>query len=128
MVDHWDEVRLTQILDNLITNAVKYAPTGEITVRLAHFPDHAAIDVRDRGPGIAPEHLPHIFERFYRGPGESVSARGVGLGLAITRALVEAHDCTFEVESALGESTVFTVSLPWNAAVRNAREQVTSPA
>lgn len=128
MVGHWDEVRLTQILDNLITNAVKYAPTGEITVRLAHFPDHAAIDVRDRGPGIAPEHLPHIFERFYRGPGESVSARGVGLGLAITRALVEVHGGTIEAESALGEGTVFTVTLPWNAAVRNAREQVTSPA
>jgi PAS domain S-box-containing protein len=113
MVGYWDGGRLSQVLDNLITNAVKYAPEGEIVVRLVPHDDHATVMVEDHGPGIPPENLPHIFDRFYRGTNGSNSSRGVGLGLAITKALVEAHGGEIDVESSVGEGTRFTVTLPW---------------
>ncbi len=67
--------------------------------------------VRDSGPGIAPEALPHIFERFYRGQ-VSRTGRGAGLGLSIAKELVEAQGGTLKVESELGQGTVFTMTLP----------------
>ncbi len=116
MIGHWDEGRLSQVLDNLVTNAVKYAPEGEIVLRLVPHDDHAEVIVKDHGPGIPPENLPYIFDRFYRGTNGSGSSRGVGLGLAITKALVEAHGGTIHVASTVGTGTVFTVSLPWRLA------------
>jgi PAS domain S-box-containing protein len=115
MAGRWDEGRLAQVLDNLLSNAVKYAPGGPIEVALARSDDQAVITVQDHGPGIDPESLPHIFDRFYRGAAERASSRGVGLGLAISRALVEAHGGTIRVDSEAGAGTRFTVTLPWSA-------------
>ncbi|HYH13564.1 MAG TPA: PAS domain S-box protein [Thermomicrobiales bacterium] len=127
LVGMWDQARLAQILDNLLTNATKYAPTGDIAVRLTNQGSCAEIVVQDHGPGIAPEHLPYIFDRFYREPGSGSLARGVGLGLAITKALVEAHGGEISVDSTAGEGTAFTVRLPWDAAeMRSARTDTTT--
>ena len=96
----------------LIDNACRHTPPGaviEVSARLAG--GNAAISVRDSGPGIPPDVLPHIFERFYRGE-VSRSGPGAGLGLSIAKVLIEAQDGTFRVESALGQGSVFTVILP----------------
>jgi len=107
-----DRDALKQVLLILIDNACTHAPPGaviEVSARPAG--ENAAISVRDSGPGIAPDVLPHIFERFYRGE-VSRSGPGAGLGLAIARDLVEAQDGTIQVESQVGQGSVFTVFLP----------------
>jgi len=106
-----DEGRLQQILMNLLDNAVKHtAPDGQISVNLERLGAAARLMVRDTGEGIAPEHLPHIFERGYR-----VSRRGpgsYGFGLAIVKQLAEAHSGHVEVESEAGRGSCFSVWLP----------------
>ena len=110
----WDADRVGQVVQNLLTNAVTHAPEeGTVTVRFACAPGEARISVADEGPGIAPEHLPHLFDRFYRG--EATGAGGLGLGLYISRMLVEAHGGRIEVDSQLGHGTIFTVVLPRDA-------------
>lgn len=109
-----DDGRLTQVLINLLDNALTYTPSGgAVTVRIRPDGGQVVMQVEDTGPGIAPEHLPRLFERFYRGDfarkGES---GGSGLGLAIVKEIVEAHGGTVRVESTLGKGTVFTVTLP----------------
>jgi PAS domain S-box-containing protein len=113
----WDTMRIEQALGNVLNNAVKYAPTGPIDVTLTPTDTHVEITVRDRGQGIAPENLPRVFERFYRVPGEGSMARGVGLGLTITRTLVEAHGGSVSIESELGEGTTVTIALPWDSSL-----------
>ena len=109
-----DQDRLKQLLLNLIDNALRYTPAeGAVTLDLVHGAQEAIIRVRDTGPGIPAEHLPHIFERFYRI--DSARARqtgGTGLGLAISREIVEAHGGRIEVESTIGAGSTFTVVLP----------------
>jgi len=109
-----DEGWLRHILINLLDNAVRYTPPGgTVTVCIEEVGNKVVIAVKDTGPGIAPEHLPHLFERFYRV--ESARDResgGVGLGLAIAKEIAEAHGGTIRVESEVGKSTVFTVTLP----------------
>ena len=117
LIGRWDVQRVEQALDNVLSNAVKYAPTGPIDVSLIPHEIDVEIAVRDRGQGIAPEHLPLVFERFYRVPGEPSNTRGVGLGLTITRNLVEAHGGTIAVESTPGEGTLVTISLPWDSSL-----------
>lgn len=103
---------LEQVLRNLLDNAVKYTrPGGQITVALRVEDGKAELTVRDDGVGIAPEDLPHVFERFYRAP----SARGrsgAGLGLAIAAWIVRAHGGTITVDSVPGQGSTFTVRLP----------------
>lgn len=109
-----DPDALRQILVNLLDNAVRYSPPGA-TVRCTaeRHPDGVRLVVADTGPGIPREHLPRIFERFYRvDPARSREAGGTGLGLAIVRHLVEAHGGTVRAESVLGEGTTLTVTLP----------------
>jgi signal transduction histidine kinase len=96
----------------LIDNAVKYTPEGgRVSLSLTHAGNEAVILVTDTGIGIAPEHLPNIFERFYRAD-PARSGSGAGLGLAIARWLVDAHGGCIEVESTPGQGSTFRVLLP----------------
>ena len=107
-----DTTRLEQILLNLLNNAAKYAPNGgRIDVRLHAEDGMAVLEVGDYGPGIALAALPHIFERFYRADGSS-GQQGLGVGLFITRELVQAHGGEIAVDSTPGEGATFTVRLP----------------
>jgi two-component system, OmpR family, sensor kinase len=106
-----DEGRLNQILENLLDNAIKHTPAGgTIAVRVLPHADGLALCVEDTGEGIAPEHLPHIFDRTFRAEkGRSVA--GYGLGLAIVKHLAEAHGGNVEAASELGSGTRITVWL-----------------
>jgi signal transduction histidine kinase len=107
-----DLVRLQQVAANLIDNAVKYTPSGgEVTVAVTRVDGRSQLLVRDTGPGIATEELPRIWERLYRGD-QSRTERGLGLGLSLVKAVVEAHGGTVSVESTPGKGALFTVSLP----------------
>ena len=113
-----DADRLHQLLMILLDNAIRHTPpTGRIRVALAATPDgQARIAVRDEGEGIAPEHLPHLFERFYRADGaRGRSSGGTGLGLAIAHAICRAHGGEITVTSAPGKGSTFLVTLPGDA-------------
>ena len=108
-----DRQRLVQVLTNLLTNAIKYSPEGsEIVVRITRVAGEAHVAVIDQGVGIPPEALPHLFSRFYRVTGSEERAPGLGLGLYITRRIVEEHGGRIEVDSEPGRGSVFTVILP----------------
>jgi signal transduction histidine kinase len=108
-----DPDRLEQVVDNLTANAIRHAPDrGHVELRARLTSAAAEIAVEDDGGGIAAEHLPHIFDRFYKVDAARASgAAGSGLGLSIARAIVERHGGTISVESQRGR-TVFTVRLP----------------
>jgi PAS domain S-box-containing protein len=108
-----DQHRLNQVLTNLLTNALKYSPDGaDVTVRIAREANEARIAVVDRGAGIPPEAIPHLFERFYRVTGTAHMVQGLGLGLYISNRIVEAHGGRIEVESEPGRGSTFSVVLP----------------
>jgi len=109
-----DRVALERVILNLIENAVRYSPPGEnVTVRLSKSTPWIEIQIIDTGGGIAPEHLPHLFERFYRvDKARSRIHGGSGLGLSIVKALVEAHGGSVTVRSEVGQGSTFTVRLP----------------
>jgi len=86
-----DEIRIEQVISNLISNAIKYTSGGEIHITGQSLPDQIILCVRDEGPGIATGDLPYIFDRFYRAPETSRKTKGAGLGLYLARAIVEAH-------------------------------------
>ena len=109
-----DPSRMAQVLHNLIGNALRHTPAGG-TISLSVTQTHAntRIIVRDNGEGISPEHLPHIFDRFYRV--DRTRARttgGSGLGLAIAKAIVESHNGTIGVSSTPDQGSTFTITLP----------------
>ena len=106
-----DPFRLEQVMINLLTNALKYAPGSSVSVSLQTDGDWVALRVQDDGPGIAPEQLERIFERFARvGPSDGIA--GLGLGLYISREIVLAHGGDIRVESLPGAGTTFVVCLP----------------
>ena len=109
-----DEARLIQVVLNLVHNAVRHShPGGTVTITVQLDGTQAVLSVRDTGQGIAAEHLPHIFERFYRAdPSRSRVDGGTGLGLAIVQWIVTAHHGTITVASEPGQGSVFTVRLP----------------
>jgi two-component system, OmpR family, sensor kinase len=109
-----DRTKLQQVVYNLMENAFKYTQEGgQITVTLQKSGRDAVLKVKDNGPGIAAEHLPHIFDRFYRvDKARSREAGGTGLGLAIVHQLVMLHGGEIHVESEVGKGTTFTVELP----------------
>jgi signal transduction histidine kinase len=101
---------LIRLFLNLLDNAVKYTPKGgQITLKAAREAVHVTVTIADTGCGIAPEQLPHIFERFYRAADR---APGTGLGLAIAQSIAREHGGRIEAASQLGEGSVFTVYLP----------------
>lgn len=118
-----DAHALLRLLDNLLDNAARYTPAdGEITVTGAAAGETVTLEVADTGPGIAPEHLPHVGERFYRADAARTGASGgTGLGLAICRSIVEAHGGQMSVDSALGIGTRVCVVLPRAASVAAAQ-------
>lgn len=107
-----DPDRLERILVNLLSNALKYSPAGA-PVFIRCRPERGGVEIAivDGGSGIGPEALPHIFDRYCRVESTS-GAEGLGLGLAITRMLVEAHHGTISVESELGKGSTFRVWMP----------------
>jgi signal transduction histidine kinase len=108
-----DAQRLHQALLNLLGNAVKYCCSGDtVTVVARGEGEHLAVSVADDGPGIAAPELGRVFERFYRVPGAERRASGAGLGLSITRQIVEVHGGKIEVTSEEGKGTTFTFTLP----------------
>jgi len=106
-----DTVRLAQVFENLFENAFKYAPDSNISITLRNLGDRLTVTFADRGPGIASEHLPFLFERFYRVPAQS-GKRGTGLGLFICRQILQAHNGQISVETAPGKGTAFRIDLP----------------
>ncbi|NJO83597.1 MAG: GAF domain-containing protein [Blastochloris sp.] len=114
---HGDFQRLKQIFNNLISNAIKYTPPeGRIQIAAEATNDSIRIAVIDNGIGISPEDQARIFERFYRvRHAETETIEGTGLGLALVKKLVEAHGGQLGLESALGEGSTFTVTLPLTA-------------
>lgn len=107
-----DARRLRQVLINLGTNALRATSHGAVTFALAADPEGVRITVRDTGTGIAPDALPHLFEEFTQAGPPSTQAGGSGLGLALTRDLVDWHAGRIEVESTLGAGSTFHVILP----------------
>jgi len=110
-----DPDRLRQLIMILLDNAIRHTPPGgHVRVAVASGPDSTArIAVRDDGEGITAEHIPHLFERFYRADGARGRASGgTGLGLAIARAICRAHGGDIEVRSNPGQGATFIATLP----------------
>jgi heavy metal sensor kinase len=109
-----DKVKLRQLFINILENAVRYTPAdGNISVSLVEKDSNAVVSISDTGIGIPPEHLSHIFERFYRVDKARARADGgVGLGLAIAKIITESHKGKIEVESEVGKGTTFKISIP----------------
>ena len=110
-----DRDRLKQVILNLVSNAVNYTPAGgEVRLWLSKIDQRACLKVEDTGPGIPPEDLPYIFDRFYRGDPsrKRTENSGFGLGLSIAKWIVDRHGGQIEVESQVGKGTRFTVWLP----------------
>lgn len=107
-----DESRLEQVLSNLISNAIKYAPHGAIRINGQTLPDQIIICVQDEGPGIAAGDLPHIFDRFYRAKEATRKTKGAGLGLYLARAIVEAHGGRMWADANTGQGARVCFSLP----------------
>jgi heavy metal sensor kinase len=116
----FDLVQIERMLSNLLSNAIKFTPAGgDVRVVLDRWDNEAVIRVEDTGEGIPAEHLPHIFDRFYRvrGAGEQASPeKGLGLGLSFVAWIARAHGGTVDVQSEPGKGTVFTLTLPLNSA------------
>jgi signal transduction histidine kinase len=109
-----DRVRLQQVAANLIDNAIKYTPAGgEVQVEVASDASNGLLRVRDTGMGIPAVELPHIWDRLFRGD-RSRTERGLGLGLSLVKAVVEAHGGTVGVKSEPGSESEFTVAIPRN--------------
>jgi signal transduction histidine kinase len=114
LVVNGDKVKLRQLFINILENAVRYTPSeGNVSISLMRKDSNAFVAISDTGIGIPPEHLPHIFERFYRvDKARSRADGGVGLGLAIAKYIAESHKGNIAVESEVGKGTTFTVSIP----------------
>jgi two-component system phosphate regulon sensor histidine kinase PhoR len=123
-----DPTRITQVFDNLLSNAVKYAPGSPVMISLKNTNDTCNITVQDKGPGIAKQHLSHLFERFYRVPDTRISSHGTGLGLFICQEIIHGHGGEITVSSEVSKGTTFTITLPTkfdNQEIKAVREEAT---
>ena len=112
----WDRYRIEQVVANLFGNAIKYAPNGAVTITVRSEKDTALLIVKDSGPGVAPKNQERIFQRFERAiSGNDVS--GLGLGLFISRQILDLHGGSIQIESQLGTGATFLVALPANSAM-----------
>ena len=108
-----DGLSLSEAFVNIIGNAIKYSHDGSrIVVNAKENGTDVVISIQDNGVGISEEDLPHIFDGFYRGKSGQAMATGHGIGLAVSRQIIEAHNGSIVVESELGKGTTFTVRLP----------------
>jgi len=105
-----DRTQIERVISNLVINAIRYTKRGEIKISAECRDDHLAVSVGDTGSGIPPEYLPHIFDKFVQVPGAATG--GAGLGLTISKSLVEAHGGQISVQSEVGRGTTFTFTLP----------------
>jgi len=114
-----DDGRIRQLISNLLDNAIKYSPRGSgVTITLGRKANDVVLTIADEGCGISSEHLPHVFDRFYRADAaRSRATAGFGLGLAICRTIVEAHGGNIEIESEPGRSTKVICTLPAESSV-----------
>lgn len=119
-----DELRLEQVISNLIGNAIKYSPSGEINISGQVRPDIVIICVSDQGPGIAPQDIPHIFDRFYRAPEIARQTKGAGLGLYLTRSIIEAHGGRIWVDPETGKGARICFALPRNPELKTMLQMV----
>ena len=111
-----DGVRISQVFENLFSNAVKYAPGSPIAISIRRVGKTLKVVFADRGPGIPEDYLPFIFERFYRVPGQA-TVTGTGLGLYICKQIILAHHGKIWAESVLDEGTTFFIELPIESAM-----------
>jgi PAS domain S-box-containing protein len=107
-----DENRIEQVLSNLVSNSIKYAPSGEIRISGSTRPEQVIVCVSDNGPGIEPRDLPHIFDRFYRSTNAVKQTKGAGLGLYLARAIIEAHGGRMWADPKPGSGARICFSLP----------------
>lgn len=119
-----DELRLEQVISNLIGNAIKYSPGGEINISGQVRPDIVIVCVSDQGPGIAPQDIPHIFDRFYRAPEMARQTKGAGLGLYLTRSIIEAHGGRIWVDPESGKGARICFALPRNPELKSTLQMV----
>src|SRR5262252_3348051 len=116
-----DEQRLTQVVLNLVGNAIKFTDTGEVRITAKAVNGHFNVTVTDTGPGIPPEHQNRIFDQFHQVDSSNTKAKGgTGLGLAIAKQIVEMHGGRIWVESGLGKGSTFQMEIPTSAASRGA--------
>lgn len=111
---HIDSDRFGQVISNLLSNAIKYTPSdGKVYVSASQVDNQIIFEIEDNGLGIPEKDIPHLFDKFFRVErAEHLNERGTGLGLSIVKAIVEAHKGTIEVESKLGEGSLFRICLP----------------
>lgn len=120
-----DRIQIERMVSNLLSNAMKYTPAGgEVRVTLRSGPERLELEVEDTGCGIPNDHLPHIFDRFYRVPGRESSSRerGLGLGLSFVHWIAKAHGGSVRVESAPGKGSRFVVLLPASSSTTSTPE------
>lgn len=110
-----DDIRLHQALLNIVDNSVKYTNIGgDILIRLVKQGNDVVLRLSDTGVGISEEHLPHIFDRFFRADqARSKDIQGNGLGLSIVKWIIEAHQGIITAESTIGKGTMITIILPY---------------
>ena len=121
-----DRIQIERLVSNLVSNAIKYTPSGgQVKVNVSCDDDICRLSVSDTGVGIASDHLPHIFDRFYRVPSADPN-KGLGLGLSFVAWIVKAHDGNIDVDSKVNEGTRFHVSLPRGVTVQTPEEVGTS--
>jgi signal transduction histidine kinase len=116
-----DRTQIERVLNNLVINALRYTRSGEIKISAERRDDHVAVSVSDTGSGIPSEYLARVFDKFVQVPG--AQAGGAGLGLAISKSLVEAHGGQMSVQSEVGRGTTFTFTLPVAAAEASTKQE-----
>jgi two-component system phosphate regulon sensor histidine kinase PhoR len=120
-----DSELIYRVLINLLSNAIKYTDDGKVTIGFDVEGDRVVVAVRDTGPGIPPEHLGRIFERFFRvDKSRSKDKGGTGLGLAIVKHIMEAHDSKVRVTSTVGKGSSFSFKLPLGKSIEEAEEEM----